>query len=352
MTVDTDLCTTCHQAIDGHQTCCVCGQKIRQPKHPCKDWRDWDREDTKQYHAPHHYWRWDASNEALSTARLGQRMYTTACLLWATMHDAGLGARLASEHPNWSAICSYYSMVHALRMTWFVLYGGYPTGHHEMVRPFLGNQPARPDWEHGDLQSARANIYNSALAGAIREGLRAPELAEELPIVGGLLDCARKLRDDANYESLLLAHQYLHWSPRPTNPSDVDVTEQFSLARDALAEAASRAQGFACRILLAAFRDELAWFAPRDVFVPHGLLGFTAHEVDELIELATPRSRPLRRFEWWEGPFREIGARATLDGETEDAVRRLSEHRRFDLFGVKKSVMEQFRDKVSALRQL
>lgn len=319
----------------------------RQLRPRCHDWNQWKTDPAG--HAPFHYWRWDELEPTRSTARLGQRMYTTACLLWASMHDAGGGKRLAQEHPNWSAISHYYSMVHSLRLAWFVLYGGYPTGHANLVKPFTGTESAVANWAHGDLRAGTANIYRDALHGAIRAGLGNAALADELPTVGKIFEVSRKLREDANYESLLLAHQYYHRAARPTMSGDVDVKREFTDARGALEEAAIRVHTFTGKLLLTVFDDEKQWFCPRARYSASSLRRFVSDDVDTLIETASRESAPLAPFDWWEGPFRDVKCRPGQS--TQSAEVTLGEHRQLDAFHVKRTVMQKFGDKVASLRR-
>jgi hypothetical protein len=53
-------------------------------------------------------------------------------------------------------------------------------------------------------------IAGIALMNFIEQKLHRPQLATALPLVGRMFDEARMLRNDSNYESLILAHQYSH----------------------------------------------------------------------------------------------------------------------------------------------
>ncbi len=194
-------------------------------------------------------------------------------------------------------------MVHSPRLAWFVLYGGYPIGHANLAKPLSGTGPAVANWAHGDFEAGAANIYHDALDGAIRTGLGITALADELPVVGKVFEASRKLREDANYESLLLAHQYYHRSARPTASGELDVKREFADARGTLEEAAVRVHAFTGKLLLAVFEEEKHWFCPRTQYAAGTLLRFVTDDVDALMAAAILESAALAEFDWWEGPF-------------------------------------------------
>ena len=225
----------------------------------------------------------------------------------------------------------------------------YPKGHADLVKPFKNSEPAVADWKHGDLRAGFARIYHDVLDGAIRAGLGNAALADELPEVGRIFDASRELRRDANYESLLLAHQYYHWSTPPAMSRDVDVKREFSNARGALEEAAKRVHAFTGKLLLAAFDDEKQWFCPRACHPVGSLLRFVSDDVDALIAAASQISEPLAGFDWWEGPFHSVKSRAAQSTQSAEEV--LGQHRLLDAFDVKRTVMQEFGDKVASLRR-
>ena len=137
---------------------------------PCSDWRDW--ETNKADHPAFHYWQRNHEQTlfALDTDhRLGERLYIMACLLWTSLHDQFLGRKFISLYPNWSAICCYYSMLHALRLFWFTSYGSYPTGHFQMGKGLSTNGGgAAADWQRQKLGKGRP-IDVTAFQGLLRD---------------------------------------------------------------------------------------------------------------------------------------------------------------------------------------
>ena len=163
---------------------------------PCVDWHDWER--CSACHAPFHYWRWtDHDNEA-SKRRLGERVYVCACLLWTSLHDRRLGQRLLSQNPNWSAVCNYYSMVHSLRLFWFVLYGSYPTRHDDLAKVLRGLADAKSDWRIEGLEPGRKPVSAAAFQGLLQNEFKAPELSDQVTLMGEMFDAAKNLRSDSS----------------------------------------------------------------------------------------------------------------------------------------------------------
>ena len=183
----------------------------------CTNWRDWF--DQPEKHNPFQYWAWDDADRASSERRLGERIYICSCLLWSALHDRRLGLRISGTHPNWSAVCAYYSMVHAARLLWFLSYGSYPKRHAELAASLAGSdRGVVPDWCIGEFPRGRTPICTVALQGFIAGALELRAQAERLPAIGNLLASALSLRNDSNYESLVLAHQYRHLA-RPVRSS-------------------------------------------------------------------------------------------------------------------------------------
>ncbi len=159
--------------------------------------------------APLDYWK---------ASRQPQRFYIAFCLLMSSIQDWALGRKEAeSQNFNWSATCSYYSLVHAGRLLSFLALGDFPTRHFELGEMLKPGAQARvqPDWvrrfTRGAATSAREN------AGDLRQviiqylgkvGVHDP--SQDIDRFGVLLSGAKDLRDDSNYEALLIAHEYRH----------------------------------------------------------------------------------------------------------------------------------------------
>jgi hypothetical protein len=167
-----------------------------------------------------------------------QRFYIAFCLLMASVQDSILGLKeRASDNHNWSAMCSYYSLVHAGRLLSFLALGDYPTHHAVLpnVFRFCADRPANPDrnpsrfpfdWldrfaaRTGGRQPtggpntprplARGDAFNLVAGYLTQVGVA--DAPNRLQHLGTVIETARRLRNDSNYEALLIAHEYRHVS--------------------------------------------------------------------------------------------------------------------------------------------
>lgn len=148
---------------------------------------------------PNDYWE---SNDE----RRDQKFYASFCMLEAACSDYAIGVKLKRQKClNWACTAFYYSMVHAARLICFVETGDFPTAHNQLGRLFSDGRLARDGntWvkmnQHYLSQVDPMSEFN--LVGL------SPNNRERL---GQILDKAQKLRNDANYEGLLISHEYSH----------------------------------------------------------------------------------------------------------------------------------------------
>jgi hypothetical protein len=172
--------------------------------------------------------------------RQPQRFYVALCLLMSSIQDFLLGHKeRRSANLNWSATCSYYSLVHAGRLLAFIALGDYPTSHAELRRLFgrsshqarrrLPGRDGYPfDWLRGFSAEVRSDSQGHELDAQAPSTCSPSELrdailgyltdtgvqrtAERLELFGDVLAAAAELRNDSNYEALLMAHEYEHVS--------------------------------------------------------------------------------------------------------------------------------------------
>jgi hypothetical protein len=170
------------------------------------------------------YWR-------ESDSRVKRFWYVSFCLMMSSAQDRLTGLALReSGNLNWATTAFYYSAVHAGRLVCFVCCGDYPTGHAELANLLAPTQPARTqrqprrfhfDWldkfqryvrannGSGVARNAQAPQYDhDALVAAISESL--PILRARFDRFAPLLANFKNLRNDCNYEALLVAHEVNH----------------------------------------------------------------------------------------------------------------------------------------------
>ena len=135
-----------------------------------------------------------------------QKFYTVFCMLVSACSDYAIGVKLKRQKClNWACTSFYYSMVHAMRVICFMETGDFPTGHDRLAAIFNGEQ-RRVDrtWV-----SANSRYFPQGVEPN-RNFQFALTSLEERQRLGEVLDNARILRNDANYEGLLISHEYNH----------------------------------------------------------------------------------------------------------------------------------------------
>lgn len=163
------------------------------------------------------YWRTNPD-------RLPQRFYIAFCLLMSSVQDFILGLKeRESNNLNWSATCSYYSLVHGGRLICFLGLGDYPKRHDALGRLLSGQQQQhRPDtypfdWLRGFVQQrnssrdpAEPTLDLLKMIESYLTDMNVVNACQRLKTFGEALRPACELRNDSNYEALLIAHEYHH----------------------------------------------------------------------------------------------------------------------------------------------
>jgi hypothetical protein len=171
---------------------------------------------------PNEYW--EASDEGRS-----QKLYAGFCEFASSVVDYCEGRRLldqgrnSSGRLNWSATASYYSLVHSGRFLLFMAVGDFPTIHSRLARCFdqENRAPEPTDWltkfpaldyRFGPM----ATRYSTDVDFQRVHDFWAPFLAGNeatnfLVWFGTVLDRVIDLRNENNYEAILIAHEYRHW---------------------------------------------------------------------------------------------------------------------------------------------
>lgn len=166
------------------------------------------------------YWR-------ESSERVSQHWYVSFCLLMFAVQDYLTGVFLKqSGNINWAVTCHYYSMVHTGRLLSFITVGDFPTRHGALrsLFPFPRNRhcsgesnPISFDWLKGLTKDTCPRTYVYVDVTDFREELQTIFQSEQSEVIDGNIKtfgaafCALgKLRNESNYESLLIAHEKHH----------------------------------------------------------------------------------------------------------------------------------------------
>jgi hypothetical protein len=171
------------------------------------------------------FWRSDSG-------RIAQRFYISFCLLMSSIQDTFLGLLQREQNNlNWSATCSYYGLVHAGRLLTFISAGDFPTAHSDLRKLLTLPNPRRDgrfrlDWMKDFIQEATwyqdypgtPRHSHSELYELISSYLLACHIDEaetRFRHFSSILNTAAPLRNDSNYEALLIAHEHDHDTVTP-----------------------------------------------------------------------------------------------------------------------------------------
>lgn len=311
---------------------------------PCVDWHDWER--CADCHAPFHYWRWNDLDHEAAKQHLGERIYICACLFWTGLHDHRLGQRLLSENPNWSAVCNYYSMVHCLRLFWFMLYGSYSTGHNSLARGLQsGGRGARADWSNDLLRRGETNLTSASFQAVLRDEFQDGAIADKVPLIGAMFERARVLRNDSNYESLILAHQYFHGGV------EVNIPDEMARTADVMSQASRFVIQYTSQVIGLVFKNDRPWIGIESPYSGADLKALLLRYVYDKIRGANNGHEPDTTvlMEWFQGLPEILQAMTDAESNVDNPARELVACIGYSVFGAKRNLMREFRDKVRDL---
>lgn len=193
------------------------------------------------------------SNEywSQSPEQTSQRLYVAFCELASASLDYSEGVRTRfevqpnDERSNWASTALYYSIVHSARLLIFLPFGDFPTRHDHLADCFQrdGDQSVKTTWLNGFLrvsafrfrQDLRHRRYSTEATPQKLYGYWLQTIQDQpaegfLEWLGSLLGEARALRNENNYEALLIAHEFNH----------VQMSELFTQFSAGMCEGAAR----------------------------------------------------------------------------------------------------------------
>jgi len=165
---------------------------------------------------PSEYWN-------CSETRKAQRLYVSFCELAASALDYAEGLRLlrrderrqGAARLNWAGTAFYYSLVHSARFLIFTAVGDFPTQHNKLAQAFSTSHSGTvsTDWlksfaSNGNVSSAKIGFEH--LVDYWSSGVSKEPTAAMFNWFADALARAKALRNENNYEALLIAHEYKH----------------------------------------------------------------------------------------------------------------------------------------------
>ncbi len=265
------------------------------------------------------------------------------------MQDSLIGRKeRTGENLNWSATCSYYSLVHVGRLVSFLALGDYPTSHAELRKLMSGSadrSSRRPhsdfpfDWLRDFIQPVRSATIippptlldlRSCILEYLNE-IAVPNGGSRLEDFGRIFRAAAPLRNDSNYEALLIAHEYRH----------VDVSPAFR----SLAEHFQRAADDAVLFAVDVFKN----FVENDVGLEpdrQGYRSFLQQYID--VRLVPGISRKLGGRPDLETRLQELALRLRVPANDGD-FSKLEEAASINIFSGKVQLMRRFAQRIEDL---
>ncbi len=189
---------------------------------------------------PNEYWRRDQGAKS-QRLYVGFCEFASAALDWATGQDLLLRGRDNHTRLNWASTALYYSLVHAVRLVVFLPMGDFPM-RHKPLACCLSFEGAKTDWlknfaprvsesSAGPQSEYSARVVRFDLESYWSRAVGRTDIEASLKWLGSILNEARALRNENNYEALLIAHEYQHR----------DMTKAFRQLAEAMAQGATRA---------------------------------------------------------------------------------------------------------------
>ncbi|HEY9692444.1 MAG TPA: hypothetical protein V6D15_09575 [Oculatellaceae cyanobacterium] len=157
---------------------------------------------------------WNNSHE-----KQAQKFYIALCLYGSAAYDFTVSIDLRTQQKlNWSITTSYYSIVHSARLIIFDAVGDYPKNHNNLSKFFVKKEEIIVDWlNHFALSQDGTKVEENKITlpkvvEYYEKILGLEDANKSLESIGKILKNAQDLRNDSNYEALLMAHEVNHIS--------------------------------------------------------------------------------------------------------------------------------------------
>jgi hypothetical protein len=239
-------------------------------------------------------------------------------------------------------------MVHSLRLFWFLMYGGYPTKHDQLGKGF--QTKAKPNWAIYGMEKAKLPLSSAIFQSLLRNEFKIPTLADAVPLIGGMFETARELRNDSNYESLILAHQYFH---QGNEVKRVHVPREMGRTANTMSKASQLVLQFAMQIIDYAFRNGQPWIGVGSPYSGADLKALLWGYVRDKILGVNDRQEPSTAVlaEWLQGLPDAAQDIKNAETGTNNPAKELIDSIRYGVFFGKQVIMEKFRDEAGKLER-
>jgi hypothetical protein len=261
------------------------------------------------------------------------------------------------DNLNWSATCSYYSLVHGGRLICFLALGDFPRRHERLRSLFSLTPDVAPARERFDdgfpfnwlrdfsrlidrrlspeplaaIHSERELSLRQAITDYF-EQLGLVEFGPRFDRFSRTLKAAAPLRNDSNYEALLIAHEYRH----------VQMTDAFKLLSDSMCSAAEVASPFINEVMVAFVNHDADLKPDRDAYQAFLYDYLRRRLVEGLSQKLADSPRLVEQLKGLVAAIVPTRPKVGYDS-LEHAVS-------IDMFGPKAQLMWEFRERIGALK--
>lgn len=275
-----------------------------------------------------------------NAAHMDQKFYSGFCILMSACSDYTIGVDLYQERKlNWAATTMYYSLIHSGRLVCFLSIGDFPTGHGQLGQLFARGETKGGSWLDAYKKKRFIDLGNERVENrfALSEihqvlrnmGVASRSIEEASTVFGIVLPRACELRNDSNYEGLLIAHQYRH----------VIVTKEFQQ----LVAAFNKASSYLIPAVVNMFQQFVDSSPRKDLW--RAFLNWRAEReglyyLEDSLQDKVLNRRAIRHVLRWLEPLRQ---RPDLQI---DLARQVHENIVMGTFGAKSRLMNDFQGKI------
>lgn len=289
-----------------------------------------------------------------SPDKIAQKFYTTLCLYTSAALDFGVGLDLRDRNIlNWSVTASYYSILCSVRMIVFTAVGDYLQGHSEISKlfssksPFVNGRKYKTNWlkefdkdydKHIDGERAKFSLYELYLY--YKDELHLEKHDKDFECIGNILRNARDLRNDSNYEPLLIAHEHEH----------VEVTDCFKKLSKLMLNGAEICLKYATKCLISYIENDtdFADLFERKNDLKYFIKGHIKNRIYSPVENKIKKHFILEKIKDCVRPLDAISLEYDkLTGQFFEIIEDVS----MQIFSAKREQMRSFNEKIEKLRK-
>lgn len=293
---------------------------------------------------------------------IAHKFYITLCLYISAVSDFAVGLDLKDGNKlNWSVTASYYSIIHSLRMIIFAAAGDYPTGHGEISKLFNGRiDPQLGDkieisyecscnWlkrfkpEFDTISGNKAKLTLDELALHYNENLHVSNSYEEFQAIGKILRDAKGLREDSNYEALLISHENRH----------IKVTEYFNILSKVMLDGADICLKVATKCFMNYIENDKSLREDRDAF-KYFVEGYVYARIYSPISNRIKKESILKRIRKNTSLLEKMFSGQEVMPDEAKAIEKFKQLEKltsFDIFKEKTYLMRTFGGKIESLKE-